>query len=213
DTLRALSQVTIRGEIVGDDDTRLTSFNGIVEARVYDKQSTFTTLGNENLPYTFQQWTNLLHQGSARVTDGTFAFSFVVTRNIAYTLGNGKIALYAYDADHRWDAAGAETDFVVGESEPDPPADNVSPTIALCIGDTTFRNGGVASPDTRLLARLADSSGINLSAYGIGNSLVAVLDDSVIYNLEEYYQADIDDFTAGWVTFPLRRLSAGRHTI
>lgn len=213
DTLRALSRVTVRGEIVGDDDARLTAFNGILEARVYDKRSEFTTLGDENLPYAFQQWTNILHQGSARVTDGTFAFSFIVTRNIAYTLGNGKLALYAYDASNRWDAAGSESGFVVGESEQDPLPDNVPPTIALYIGDTTFRNGGIASPDTRLLVRLADSSGINLSAYGIGNSLVAVLDDSVIYNLEEYYQADIDDFTAGWVTFPLRRLSAGRHTI
>jgi hypothetical protein len=213
DTLRALSHVTIRGEIVGNDSARLSSFNGIVEARVYDKRSEFTTLGDENLPYTYQQWANLLHQGSARVTDGTFAFSFVVTRNIAYTLGNGKLSLYAYDAQNGWDAAGSESDFVVGESEKDPAPDNVPPTIALYIGDTTFRNGGIASPDTRLLVRLADSSGINLSAYGIGNSLVAVLDDSVIYNLEEYYQSDIDDFTKGWVKFPLRRLSPGRHTI
>jgi hypothetical protein len=213
DTLRALSRVTVRGEVVGDDDARLTAFNGILEARVYDKRSNITTLGNENLPYTFQQWANLLHQGSARVTDGAFEFSFVVTRNIAYTLGNGKMSLYAYDKDNKWDAAGAETDFVVGESEPDPPSDNAPPTIALYIGDTTFRNGGLASPDTRLLVRLSDSNGINLSAYGIGNSLVAVLDDSAVYHLEEFYHADIDDFTSGWVDFPLRRLSPGRHSI
>ena len=213
DTLRALSRVTIRGEIVGDDDARLSSFNGVLEARVYDKRSEFTTLGNENLPYTFQQWTNLLHQGSARVTDGTFVFTFVVTRNIAYTLGHGKVALYAYDEGHGWDAAGAESEFVVGESETNPAGDNIPPAISLYIGDTTFHNGGIASPDTQLLVRLADSSGINLSAYGIGNSLVAVLDDSVVYKLEEYYQADIDDFTKGWVKFPLRRLSPGRHTI
>jgi hypothetical protein len=213
DTLRALSRVTVRGEIVGDDDARLTAFNGVLEARVYDKRSSFTTFGNENLPYTFEQWANLLHQGSARVTDGTFEFSFVVTRNIAYTLGNGKMALYAYDKNNKWDAAGAESDFVVGESEPNPAADNLPPTMALYIGDTTFRHGGVASPDTRLLVRLSDASGINLSAYGIGNSLVAVLDDSAVYHLEEYYHADIDDFTAGWVDFPLRRLSPGRHTI
>src|SRR5690606_10280234 len=120
DTLRALSRVTIRGEVVDDDDIRLTMFNGILEARVYDKRSEFTTLGDENLPYTFQQWTNILHQGSARVTDGSFEFSFIVTRNIAYTLGSGKLSLYAYDAGNGWDAAGAEGDFLVGESETNP---------------------------------------------------------------------------------------------
>src|SRR5690606_23071433 len=148
---------------VDDDDIRLTMFNGILEARVYDKRSEFTTLGDENLPYTFQQWTNILHQGSARVTDGSFEFSFIVTRNIAYTLGSGKLSLYAYDAGNSADAAGAEGDYLVDESATNHPDDNLPPSIALYVGDPTFSNGGDAAPDTPLLVRLTDSSGINLS--------------------------------------------------
>lgn len=213
DTLRALSGVTIRGEVVGENQERVTGFNGVLEANVFDKETEVTTLGNENQPYTFREWSNAIYQGRARVTDGQFEFEFVVTKNIAYHLGNGKLSLYAYDEDNGIDAAGASLDFVVGESEDDVDSDNTSPEMTLYIGDTTFRNGGITSPNTRLLVKFSDSNGINISGYGIGNSLVAILDDSVSYNLNEYYTTEIGDFTRGRVDFPLRDLAPGRHTI
>ena len=213
DTLRALSHVTIRGEVVGENQERVTEFNGILEANVFDKETEITTLGNENQPYTYREWSNALYQGRAKVTDGEFEFEFVVTKNIAYQLGNGKLSLYAYDEDAGLDAAGATMDFVVGESEAGADADNESPQLAVFIGDTTFRNGGIASPDTRLLVKLSDDNGINISGYGIGNSLVAILDDSISYNLNEYYVTDVGDFTHGSVDFPLKDLAPGRHRI
>lgn len=213
DTLRALSQVTIRGEVIGDNQERVTAFNGILEANVYDKETEVTTLGNENQPYTYSEWSNAIYQGRAKVTDGEFEFEFVVTKNIAYQLGKGKLSLYAYDEDNGIDAAGATMDFVVGESEEGVDTDNVSPQLTVYIGDTTFRNGGIASPDTRLLVKLSDANGINISGYGIGNSLIAILDDSITYNLNEYYVSDVGDFTHGSVDFPLQDLLPGRHTI
>lgn len=213
DTLRALSHVTIRGEVVSENLERVTTFNGILEANVFDKETEITTLGNENQPYTYNEWSNAIHQGRAKVVDGEFEFDFVVTKNIAYQLGNGKLSLYAYDKDNGFDAAGATMDFVVGESEQGVDADNASPGLTVFIGDTTFRNGGIASPDTRLLVRLSDENGINISGYGIGNSLVAILDDSITYNLNEYYVTDVGDFTHGFVDFPLQNLLPGRHTI
>lgn len=212
DTLRALSHVTISGEVIGEDQQRVTGFNGILEATVYDKETEITTLGNENQPYTFRQWSNTIYNGRAKVVDGSFSFDFVVTRNIAYQLGAGKLSLYAYDKENGIDATGATMDFVVGESD-ERTADDTSPDLALYIGDTTFRDGGIASPDTRLLVRLTDENGINISGYGIGNSLVAILDDSLTFSLNEYYVADIGDFTHGWVDYPLRKLSPGRHTV
>lgn len=213
DTLRALSRVIIKGEIVGENQERVTTFSGILQAVVYDKETEFTTLGNENLPFTFHEWSNALYRGQAEVTDGEFEFEFVVTRNIAYQPGSGKLSLYAYDKATGIDASGSEMDFVVGESESEPGNDETAPAVTLYIGDTTFRNGGITSPDTRLIARLADLSGINISGYGIGNSLVAVLDDTATYVLNDYYESDVNDFTMGWVHFPLKDLSPGRHTI
>jgi hypothetical protein len=64
------------------------------------------------------------------------------------------------------------------------------------------------------VGRLSDASGINISNYGIGNNLVAVLDDdAAVYNVNDYYEADINDFTQGWLNFPLRNLTPGRHSL
>lgn len=213
DTLRALSRVTIRGEVVDENQERVTGFNGILEANVYDKETGITTLGNESQPYTYFEWSNAIFQGRAKVTDGEFEIEFVVTKNIAYQLGNGKLSLYAYDESNGLDAAGATMDFVVGDSEEGVDADYISPQLTVYIGDTTFRNGGIAAPDTRLLVKLSDANGINISGYGIGNILIAILDDSITFNLNEYYVTDVGDFTRGSVNFPLKGLLPGRHSI
>jgi hypothetical protein len=81
------------------------------------------------------------------------------------------------------------------------------------MGDTTFRNGGITTRDTKLIARLNDTSGINISGYGIGNSLIAILDDSTSFVLNDYYESDLDDFTKGWISYPLTELTPGQHTL
>jgi hypothetical protein len=94
-----------------------------------------------------------------------------------------------------------------------PGSDNTPPSIELYIGDTTFRNGGITTPDTKLVARLFDASGINLSGYGIGNNIIAVLDDEETFVLNDYYESDLNDFTHGWINFPLNDLTPGRHSM
>ncbi|NCB08953.1 MAG: T9SS type A sorting domain-containing protein, partial [Bacteroidia bacterium] len=48
-----------------------------------------------------------------------------------------------------------------------------------------------------------------------GHDIVAVLDDdySNVVVLNKYYQANINDFTSGIIRFPLKNLSAGKHTL
>ncbi len=50
------------------------------------------------------------------------------------------------------------------------------------------------SPNTNLLVRLEDESGINTSNYGIGNNMIAVLDGEQTFALGEYYMADADTY-------------------
>jgi Peptidase family C25 len=213
DTLRALSHVFVTGEIVDDNQEKITSFSGVLQAVLYDKETNFTTLGNENAPFTFSQWSNALYRGKANVVNGDFEFEFIVPKNIAYQLGKGKLSLYAYDKSARVDAGGAELNFVVGQSDNNVDDDVTSPDISLFMGDTTFRNGGITSPDTRLIARLSDLSGINISAYGIGNNLIAALDEKHTFVLNDYYESDVNDYMHGWVFFPLKELAPGKHTI
>ena len=79
--------------------------------------------------------------------------------------------------------------------------------------DTTFINGGLVSPNTRLFAKVSDENGINISGFGIGNDLIAILDGEEIFELKNYYQAKTDTYKHGIIDFPLKNLAEGPHTI
>jgi len=214
DTLKALSTVIVKGEIQDETSARIDTFSGTLEATLFDKEVESVTIGKNDPPYKFKEWTNALYRGKASVIDGVFEFQFIVPKNLAYEVGKGKLSLYASDTEQQRDASGATSEFTVGGSEKDPAVDNTSPTVKLFMGDTTFINGGVTSPNTTLIAKLEDASGINISNYGIGNTLIAVLDnEDEVYVLSDYFESETDDFTKGWVYFPLANLNPGKHSI
>ena len=211
--LKALSSVTVKGEIVNGAEERVSEFNGILNTTLFDKETSFTTLGNENTPYPYKQWYNALFRGKATVEDGEFEFQFVVPKNIEYSIDKGKLSLYAYDTTLHTEASGFSQDFEVGASELNPPTDGTAPVMRLFMGDTTFINGGITNANTTLVARLFDENGINISGYGIGNSIIGALDDTETFILNDFYEADIDNFKRGTITFPLSDLTPGNHTI
>jgi hypothetical protein len=211
--LKALSTVTVTGEIQGNDAQKDESFNGTLIATLFDKETDFTTIGRNDPAFQFSQWYNALYRGKAVVDNGEFSFSFIVPKNIAYVVDQGKLSAYAFHDDGEQDAAGASTAFTVGSSEPIVDPDNTAPTLQAFIGDETFINGGIASRDTRLIVKLQDASGMNISGYGVGNSLAAILDEAASFSLNNYYVADANDFTSGTVVFPLKDLTPGKHTI
>lgn len=214
DTLKALSTVRVKGRVETSNGETDASFNGVVNATLFDKRTPFVTIGKNDPAFNFRQWYNPLFRGDATVKDGAFEFEFMLPRNIAYEINHGKLSLYAFDDERTRDLAGGTDSFKVGGSETDVAADNVSPEIEVFMGDTTFIDGGVVRPDTYLIVKLADESGINISNYGIGNTMMAVLDDDAdVFLLNDYYVAEKDDFRRGWVKFPVRGLSPGKHTI
>lgn len=210
-SLKALSRVIIKGEVRDVEDNLLSDYAGTLEATLFDKQTEFRTIGKT--PFTFKEWFNALFRGKATIEGGEFELRFIVPKNIAYELGQGKLSLYASDPSTFADASGGDLSFIVGESEQPVPDDDTPPVVEVFMGDTTFRNGGITNPDTYLVARLNDASGINISSYGIGNDIVAVLDSDRTFILNDYYVSDEDDFTRGHIYFPLNGLSAGRHVI
>ncbi|QOI97106.1 MAG: type IX secretion system sortase PorU [Flammeovirgaceae bacterium] len=213
DTLSALSLVTITGKITDHTHTVNTSFNGILHATLLDKETSFQTLGDENPVFSYTQWFNALYRGQAQIENGTFSMELLMPKNIVYSVGTGKLSLYAYHEEQLTDASGFSKAFKIGLSEPTPPTDNTPPEIRLFIGDTTFIEGGIVPTPARLIARLSDDSGINISAYGIGNSLVATIDDNQTFILNNYYIADINNFRKGTIEFTLPPLLPGTHNL
>ena len=215
DTLKALSQVTITGEVQDDNGNKLTSFNGVVYPLVYDKLSNLQTLGNDQpVIYPFKMYKNTLFKGKASVANGSFSFSFMVPKDINYQYGNGRISYYA-DNGNYIDAHGYSTDIVIGGSADSFTVDHAGPKLDLYMNDEKFVFGGTTNADPMLLMKLTDESGINTVGNGIGHDMTAILDDNTQNKviLNDYYESELDNYRKGAVKYPYTKLADGKHTL
>ncbi len=215
DTLKALSKVRIQGEVTYGNGQKINDYSGTIFSTVFDKESAISTLGTDpdSRVTTFYMWKSILFKGKAAIKNGTFDFSFVVPKDIAYKFGKGRISYYFDNGQS--DGHGYNENIVVGGFDDQAVPDTVGPDIRLYMNDSTFSPGDVTHANPVLYARLSDQSGINTTGNGIGHNIVATLDDNLSqsYNLNAYYVADEGDFTKGTVSFQLTGLSNGEHVI
>lgn len=216
DTLKALEEVTIKGEIQDDNHQKMTSFNGVVYPVVFDKISTLQTLKNDpssNLA-NFVVYKNMLFKGKASVTNGEFSFSFIVPKDIDYHIDKGRISYYA-DNGNFTDAHGFSNDILIGGSADSFKLDNAGPQMNVYMNDEKFVYGGTTNPNPMLLLKLSDESGINTVGNGIGHDLTAILDDNTQNKvvLNDYYESELDNYKKGAVKYPYSKLADGRHTL
>jgi hypothetical protein len=215
DTVRAMSKIELAGMIANAGGDKLSSFNGVLYIKVFDKVRWCMTLGNdaESQPRYFKMQDNILYQGKATVTNGEFTLTFVVPKDIDYSFGEGKISYYA--SSDNADANGYFDQIIIGGSTDGQITDNQGPEITLYMNNESFTNGSVLTPNPRLIAYISDESGINTVGTGIGHDIVATIDDDS-YNsvvLNDYYQSDLDSYSSGKVIYPYTQLDEGEHTL
>jgi len=172
------------------------------------------TLGNggeEQMDYTVQN--NIIYRGLATVKNGDFEFTFFVPKDISYKLDKGKIMYYAYNDSV--DAQGYFDGFYIGGSSNSSVTDTKGPEIELFLNSESFKDGGVVSASSVLIANIRDNTGINTAGTGIGHDITAVLDgdNSNVMVLNDYFQASLDKYTEGSIIFPLTNLADGNHTL
>jgi hypothetical protein len=213
DTIKALSNVKVKGYIIDYKKDSLKNFNGTLNVTVFDKPTNAITLGNDNPSFAFKRFDQTIFRGQASIIEGQFDFDFTAPKNISYQTGKGKIAMYAHNRANRIDASGADNSVVVGLSEIINRTDKTPPKISLYMGDSTFVDGGYVPSTTFLLARLIDDSGINISSFGLGNTMSAQLNEETPFPVSDYFIADINNSTSGWLKYPLKDLSPGKHQI
>lgn len=215
DTIKALSYITIRGNITNSAGSLLTDFNGFVYPAIFDKPSEITTLGNDagSSAYTFYLQKNILYKGKADVTNGEFEFSFIAPKDISYKYGKGKISLYAENLDT--DASGYNRDIIIGGFDNTNISDEDGPNISLYMNNTNFQSGGITDENPVLLAYIFDENGINTTGNGIGHDISAKLDNNEnnVKVLNDYYVSDANSYKSGVISFPYFNLSDGTHTI
>jgi len=216
DTIKALAQVTVAGQIQLPDGSPYTSFNGTIYPVVYDKSVTVQTLANDpnSPPASFQLRRNIVFKGKATVTSGQFSFTFITPKDIAYQYGSGRISLYADDGVNT-DAQGYTEEVIIGGVDETAPQDNNGPDVQIFMNDEKFVFGGTTNANPTLLVKLADQSGVNTVGNGIGHDISAILNDDTKNSimLNQYYKAALDSFQKGEVRYPLANLPDGQHTI
>lgn len=216
DTLSALKQVTIRGQVQTWDGNLLTSFNGTCYPVVYDKLGSFTTLGNipGSSTKTYRIYKNILFKGACSIENGEFEFSFIVPKDINYQIGDGRISYYA-DNGVLTDAHGYQNNIPIGGSSDSFEVNVDGPRVRLFMGDSTFVSGGITNESPNLFAILEAQGGINTTGNGLGHDITAVLDNETNNTLilNNYYASALNNFQRGTVTYPFSDLSEGSHTL
>ena len=213
DTMGAMQKVKLAGDIRDKNLTIAADFNGILEVTVMDRERLKTTLGNSGAPFAYLERDNILFRGPVSIKNGVFEINFIVPKNISYDVGNAKVSLYAFNKENNLDAGGADLRISIGGTNNSVIEDTTPPKIIPYLNDTTFQSGDAVRPNILLLAALSDENGINISKDQVGQSLKAILDDSVTLDLTDYYSANIDDFSNGLIQYPLNGLAPGYHQI
>lgn len=215
DTLKALSKVSFEGVIVNNSDAVLNNFNGVLSTTVFDKIIDKTTLGNNSFGETldFDTQDSKLFRGKSSIENGAFKFDFIVPKDIKIALGNGKVSFYAENGTS--EKAGYNIDLVIGGINENAPEDTVGPEIKLFMNDESFIDGGNTNASPNLIAVLSDVSGINTSITAVDHDIIGILDGDTTNPivLNDFYQTELNDFTKGKVTYRLRDLEVGPHTL
>jgi hypothetical protein len=210
DTLKGLSRVRVTGQVF-NNGVPDQSYNGVASVILFNKFTTDVTKGDENAPFTFSNHENQVFNGQANVQSGQFSLEFTLPKSIDPTVGIGKLSLYARDKSSGKDVTGSSAPLKIGSIEKHPGADTKGPDLELFMGDTTFVDGGVAGTNTRIVGILSDENGINVSPYVSANNIVATLDDTLVFTLNNYYQSEVGNAKRGKVSFPVDDLKPGPH--
>ncbi|WP_027127042.1 type IX secretion system sortase PorU [Gelidibacter mesophilus] len=221
DTLKALSKVKMSGEVLDPAGNLMTGYNGVLTATIFDKNIERQTLANNNIrengqliKMDFSTLGEKIFIGQATVSNGVFDFEFVVPRDIGVPVGKGKVSFYAKSDTPLQDQAGSNFEVLVGGINENAETDNTGPVVKLYFNDENFVSGGITNETPTLLAKLEDPNGIN-TASGIGHDIVAIIDgdETNPFVLNDYYKAQVDDYTKGEVSYPFRDLEPGFHTL
>ena len=215
DTLKALSKIVVSGEVQDDQGTVLTDFNGTVVPIVFDKEQTLSTLGNDgdSNKQIFSVQNNIIYKGKVNVVNGLFEYTFVVPKDVGAAYGDARLSYYAWSDVN--DATGVETQVTVGGTADSVAIDDIAPEIDVFLNDEQFINGGLTNENPSLIAKMFDENGLNTVGTGIGHDITAILDgdqnNPIVLN--DFYEADIDQYKSGKVSYQLNDIEPGPHTL
>jgi len=156
----------------------------------------------------------LIYKGRVSISNGVFETSFIVPKDISYENKNGKIVFYFFNGES--DGVAVTSNILIGGTDSSVANDGRGPEIEIRFDDLQNTNGYLINPNSSLLVKLTDETGLNTTGSGIGHKLEAVLNDneSNTLDLANYFTGDLDaEGKSGQVKYKFNNLGKGENKI
>ena len=202
DSLRALGEVTIAGQVLDAAGAPATAYEGQVWLQAFDSSEQSDLEG-----YTYEQTGAPIFRGRFPVVEGRFRAAFRVPKDITYGGQNGRISAYVWSDDSPA-AFGSVGRLVLAGTAAGVEADVEGPEISLRFEGA---KGTKIPRQTVLLASIADPSGINITGE-TGHGIELAIDGE-LFTLTELYSVQGGDYRQGVIEFPMPELEIGQHEI
>ena len=202
DSLRALGEVAIAGQVLDAAGAPATAYKGQVWLQAFDSSEESELEG-----FTYVQTGAPIFRGRFPVAEGRFNAAFRVPKDITYGGKNGRISAYAWSDDSPA-AFGAADGLVLAGTAEGVEADVEGPEISLRFEGA---KGTTIPHQTVLLASIADPSGINIT--GETGHEIELAIDGKLFTLTDLYSVQGGDYRQGVIEFPLPDLEEGKHEI
>lgn len=211
DTIRAGSLVQIDMELATRSGE---PFEGEVYVTMQGPKRTITSRGNNTSdPITYSEHVGTAFRGKASVKNGKARTQWRIPVDMDCDYQPGHIVLLGISTSGI--CMGSYTQFTFGGLDKTRVDDTQGPEIALSLDDQAPRAEWVVGDSPLLVARLSDSSGINLSAH-TAHAITAHLRGNGIdekLTLNDYYTAQADTYQRGELRYRFHRLPAGDYRL
>ena len=206
DTLRALEEIVLSGQVLNEKGAPVSNYSGKVELHVFDSAalSQMDTVLYERLGTT-------LFRGITTVENGVFQARFRVPKDITYRGAKGRITAYAWNATDL-PAFGLVGDLVLTGTAFEVETDEAGPAVQIGFHEKPdFKSGDSVGQRPLLLVKLSDPSGINVTG-STGHNIELVVDRQV-FLLTKYYTPKENSYQQGTIEFLLPELEPGEHAL
>jgi hypothetical protein len=137
-----------------------------------------------------------------------------VPKDISYENNRGKIVAYFYGGNS--DGIGYTENIIVGGTDSTAVNDGEGPEIEIYFNEASSGGTNLITPDTRLIVRLNDETGINTTGTGIGHKLEGIIDgqENNPVDLTNYFLGDPDaGGRSGEINYQLTSIEEGEHSL
>ncbi|MDO8549315.1 MAG: type IX secretion system sortase PorU [Ignavibacteria bacterium] len=189
--LKALGKVNLNGIIKKPDNSLWDNYNGEGILNVFDSERTqLIPFGSQNYPVIISG--GVIFRGRLSITNGKFNAEFVVPKDISYENRKGKIVFYFYSNNE--DGLGFSDKVIVGGTDSTAVNDGSGPEIDIYFDDPGYTSSYLINPDSRLIVKLFDDTGINTTGTGVGHQLEGILNDNEAAPIDfsGFFTGDLD---------------------